>query len=260
MIRKSSSISSLFKEVVVSEQNSEPNSTKKRCYSEEYLKLGFTCIISGGVEKPQCVICSMVLSSESLKPSKLKRHLETNHPACVNMDVEYFRQKERNIKRQRLDFTGDFQPQSTGVIQASFEIAYQIAINKKPHTIGEKLVKPCMLKAVKLILGDVSAKKMQQLFLSDKTIRRRISKMSIDVKEQIINEVKNSPLFSFQLDESTDVASCAQLLVFVRYIHRGDIKEEFLFCHALEEITKADDIMKTVKNFFTTEELLWDKL
>ena len=47
MIRKSISISSLFKEVVVSEQNNEPNSTKKRCYSEEYLKRGFKCIISG---------------------------------------------------------------------------------------------------------------------------------------------------------------------------------------------------------------------
>ena len=35
------SISSLFKEVVASEQNSEPNTTKTRCYSEEYLKLAF---------------------------------------------------------------------------------------------------------------------------------------------------------------------------------------------------------------------------
>ena len=100
-MNRKSSISSLFNEVAVSEGSVGLNSTKKRGYSEEYLKLGFTCLTSGGVEKPQCVICSMVLSAESLKPSKLKRHLETNHPACVNMDVEYFRQKENNIERQR---------------------------------------------------------------------------------------------------------------------------------------------------------------
>ena len=38
--------------------------------------------------------------------------------------------------------------------------------------------------------------------------------MSEDVKEQVINEMKASSLFSSQVDETTDVASCAQLLVF----------------------------------------------
>jgi len=37
--------------------------------------------------------------------------------------------------------------------------------------------------------------------------------------------MKAFPMFSFQVDESIDT-SCAQLLVFVRYIHSGDIKEE----------------------------------
>ena len=42
------------------------------------------------------------------------------------------------------------------------------------------------------------------------------------------------PMFSFQVDESADVTSCAHLLVFMRYIHSGDIKEEFLFCEVLQ--------------------------
>jgi len=37
-------------------------------------------------------------------------------------------------------------------------------------------------------------------------------------------------MFSLQVDESSDVTSCAQLLVIVRYIHSGDIKVEFFFC------------------------------
>ena len=51
---------------------------------------------------------------------------------------------------------------------------------------------------------------MQQVSLSNNTIQRRISKMSMDVKEQVLAETKASPLFSFQLDELTDVSSCSQ--------------------------------------------------
>lgn len=40
--------------------------------------------------KPQCVICSEVLSRESMKPSKLKHHLETKHPGCKDKPMEYF--------------------------------------------------------------------------------------------------------------------------------------------------------------------------
>ena len=51
---------------------------------------------------------------------------------------------------------------------------------------------------------------MQQVSLTNNTIQRCMSKMSMDVKEQVLPEIKASPLFSFQLDESTDVSSCSQ--------------------------------------------------
>ncbi|XP_068203661.1 zinc finger BED domain-containing protein 5-like [Palaemon carinicauda] len=63
-----------------------------------------------------------------------------------------------------------------------------------------------------------------------------------------------------QLDESTDVSSCSQLLVFVRYINSGDIKDEFLFCSALETTTKADDVMEKVSTFFQEEDLQWENV
>ena len=43
------------------------------------------------------------------------------------------------------------------------------------------------------------------------------------------------------MDKTTDVASCAQLLVFVRYLHLGDVEEEFLFCSELGTATKSAD-------------------
>ena len=36
------------------------------------------------IEKSLCVLCYAVLSAESMKPSKFKRHLETKHPEHIN--------------------------------------------------------------------------------------------------------------------------------------------------------------------------------
>ncbi|XP_068215901.1 zinc finger BED domain-containing protein 5-like [Palaemon carinicauda] len=68
------------------------------------------------------------------------------------------------------------------------------------------------------------------------------------------------PYWKPHLDESTDVSSCSQLLVFVRYINSGDIKDEFLFCSALETTTKADDVMEKVSTFFQEEDLQWENV
>ena len=69
--------------------------------------------------------------------------------------------------------------------------------------------------------------------------------------EQVIQEMKSAPLgvFSVQLDESTDVANCSQLLVYVKYIYEGDFKDEFLFCKPLETTTTVRDVFDTVGSF-----------
>ena len=81
--------------------------------------------------------------------------------------------------------------------------------------------------------------------------------MSEDVKEQVMNEMKASPMFSLQVDETINVASCAQVLVFVRYIHLRDVNEEFLFCSEQEATTRSADIMKNIETFFNTAKLQW---
>ena len=84
--------------------------------------------------------------------------------------------------------------------------------------------------------------------------------MSLDVKQQVIEEIKASPLFAFQVDKSTDVVLCSQLVVFVRYIHEYDIKNKFLFCTSLETTTKSKDINEKISTFFDTEGLQWNEL
>ena len=91
--------------------------------------------------------------------------------------------------------------------------------------------------------------------LSNDTIKRRISLISTDVKQQVIAEIR-SPMFAVQLDESTNVASCSQLLVFVRYIHKEDVKEEYLHCNSLETKATAQDVVNSI----STQSLQWEKL
>ena len=97
--------------------------------------------------------------------------------------------------------------------------AFKIVKQKKLHMIGEMLRKHCMMTPVNCNFGESSAKKMQQVSLSNNIIQRRISKMARDVKELVLTEIKTPPLFSFQIDETTAVSSCSQFCVLVRYIN-----------------------------------------
>ncbi|XP_067930750.1 protein FAM200C-like [Watersipora subatra] len=145
------------------------------------------------------------------------------------------------------------------ITEASYALFYRIARDKKPHTIGETLVKPCLLECTKIILGDTAAQKIADLSLSDRTVKSRIDDMSADIKRQVIEKIKSSPMFAIQLDESTDVASILQLTVFARYVHRETIDEEFLFCSPLTETTTAANVMNLISDFFSKEHLDWGK-
>ena len=108
--------------------------------------------------KPQCVLCNAVLSVEAIKPSKLKRRLNTKHPEHVEKNLSFFEGKELTLKRQKPDSKGYFQQQNKALVEASYEDASAIAKQTKPNSIGETLVKPCAVTMVKLILGESAAK------------------------------------------------------------------------------------------------------
>ena len=97
------------------------------------------------------------------------------------------------------------------VLSASFKISQLITKSKKPLTIGENLLKPCLLTAVEKILGAETKKKIQEIPLSNNTVKARIDEMSFDIEEQLLVRIKNSPFFALQCDKTTDVSQCCQL-------------------------------------------------
>lgn len=110
----------------------------KRKYSEDYLKFGFTSIVTNGEVKPQCVICSIVLSNDALKPAKLERHLKSVHPSYTNKSLDYFKGQLVNMNKMKLGPSGTMYATNSKALKISFEISKLIAEEKKPHTIGER--------------------------------------------------------------------------------------------------------------------------
>ena len=80
--------------------------------------------------------------------------------------------------------------------------------------------------------------------LSDNTINPRIKDMANFVENEIFERVRATPSFAIQLDESTDVANLAILLLFVRYVNGESVEEELQFCRSLKERTTGVDIFK----------------
>ena len=77
---------------------------------------------------------------------------------------------------------------------------------------------------VKHVTSDKAVSNLNSVSLSNNTIQRGITEMSTDINEQVITEVWSSKYgFAIQLDETTDVSNCTQLLVFVRYANKDSI-------------------------------------
>ena len=94
------------------------------------------------------------------------------------------------------------------LLLASFKVAYEVTKMKKPHTIVETLIKPCILETVKIIFGAEYARKIQKIPLSNNVIRSRIDDIGADILDQVVSDIKDSPVnISIQLYESISVAN-----------------------------------------------------
>uniref|UniRef100_A0A8C4F846 DUF4371 domain-containing protein n=1 Tax=Dicentrarchus labrax TaxID=13489 RepID=A0A8C4F846_DICLA len=189
-----------------------PAAKKLRRYDEAYLQFRFTVT---AVLRPQFVVCAEVLAKDSMKPCKLKRHLETKHAGIKAKPAEYFK--------------------------------------RKPSAISNRQPFQCIWPK------EYAAAKLGAVPLSNDTVARRISDMSNDIREQLIEFIKKSPYYALQLDESTDIAGQAQLLTYVRYLRDKAIEEDVLFCRPLQSHTTGEAIFNVLDVFIREKGLAWDR-
>ena len=185
-----------------------------------------------------------MLCNAAMKPSLPKRHFERNHPNEINAHESYFQRLADNVKRQRMNKTGQMQKKSADVVAASFEIGLLVTKQKQPHNIAESLSLPGAKILVERVFGEQAVAKLNAVSLSDDTMRRRIEEMSDDIADQILAAIKELKFqFAIQVDESTDITNYCQLLVYVRYAQANIMKTELLMNHEVSITTKGKDIL-----------------
>ncbi|KAL4153622.1 hypothetical protein QTP88_001468 [Uroleucon formosanum] len=91
------------------------------------------------------------------------------------------------------------------------------------------------------------------------SISRRIKDISYDIEETILKDINNSEMFSIQVDESTDVAQLAVLLVIARYIKQNESEEGLLLCHPLTGRTTGADIFHAIDSYFAEKKIKWSQ-
>lgn len=92
-------------------------------------------------------ICLKTLSNESMKPAKLKRHLNTVHEKLADSPLTYFEAQLKAYNKQKAPI--EQVSKATKCAQlASYKVAHRVVQCKKSNTIAEKLVLPAAINMV----------------------------------------------------------------------------------------------------------------
>ncbi|KOC62786.1 SCAN domain-containing protein 3, partial [Habropoda laboriosa] len=230
----------------------------ERKYNEDYIRYGFSCCDKETPPKPECIICGEMLSNEAMVPSKLLRHLNSNHRSYAKKDKSFFLRQLDQRRKQRQSLLSSVTV-SDKALEASYHVARLIARQKKPHTIGETLVKPACIEIVKSMLGPREVNEVKKVPLSADTVKKRINDMLSDILGILIAKLKTAQKFALQIDEPTDIKNRAQLIAIVRFVDEGTItiKEHYLFCNELPERTTDGKISRVTDDFFKTYDIPW---
>ena len=95
------------------------------------------------------------------------------------------------MKRQRIHSnSSDFMCTLKQAILAFCSVSWHNAGLRKPHPIGEILIKPSAIDTVCLMYGNNVAKKLDIVQWSNNTVGRRIASISTNVKKQLLSSIR----------------------------------------------------------------------
>ena len=126
-----------------------------------------------------------------IRPSLLKRHLESNQTKTKSPDQSYFERLGENVTGQRLDRKGHIYQKKVGIVKASYKASLLVAQNVKAFANAELVVLPAAKILVRNLVEEPMAK-LDSLPFSNDTIKRHIQEMFDDSAEQATGGVEAS--------------------------------------------------------------------
>ena len=96
---------------------------KTRKYDEAYW---LHCDYGGRRGRPVCLLCLKMLTADSMKPNKLRRHLKTLHLNHADKPLAFFQRKRAEYCQQSSGFVNATSVNQRALL-ASYKMAYQIA-------------------------------------------------------------------------------------------------------------------------------------
>ncbi|CAK6438343.1 unnamed protein product [Pipistrellus nathusii] len=216
---------------------------------------------------PTCLICQETLAHN--KKSNVERHFTTKHVSfSVNYPVGEARKKaveELRKSQEKPPSVFSYRMQSSNNVNiASFVVSQEIAKRGKPYTDGE-YIKSCFIKASEELFRDFKNKadilrKIKELPLSAKTVKDRTVKMSSNITDQQVEDLKLASALSIAVDKSCHINDTAQVSLFVRFISPTGPKEELLGLLPLKGQTRGEDIANAVIECIEKHHIPIDKI
>uniref|UniRef100_A0A8C4X7H4 HAT C-terminal dimerisation domain-containing protein n=1 Tax=Erpetoichthys calabaricus TaxID=27687 RepID=A0A8C4X7H4_ERPCA len=216
---------------------------------------------------PTCLICQEKLAHN--KKSNLERHFTTKHASFGSKypagDARKKAVEELQKSQQKSSSVFNYWVQSSNNVNiASFIVSQEIAKRGKPYTDGE-YIKSCFINASEELFRDFKNKaeilnKIKELPLSAKTVKDRTVKMSSNITNQQIEDLKLVSALSIAVDESCDINDTAQVSLFVRFISSTGPKEELLGLLPLKGQTRGEDIANAVIECMEKHHIPLDKI
>ncbi|XP_076343055.1 general transcription factor II-I repeat domain-containing protein 2-like isoform X1 [Tachypleus tridentatus] len=155
-------------------------------------------------------------------------------------------------------FTSKF-AENESVTRTSYKIVHRMAERGKPFTDG-KFIKECMMEAANELCPE-KANFFESISLSATSVVRRAEELGENIALQIRQKARNSQWYSLALDESTDLSSASQLLVFIRGVNLDfQITEELASVCSTHGRTSGEDIFMEVHKTLQDYNLQWNQL
>lgn len=151
---------------------------------------------------------------------RMKLHFESFHKQIVEGFTDAQKKELWLIQKRTIDAKHQLKKKNIplhNVEIASCRVAYQIAKKSKPFVDGD-FVKNCAIEMLNALDMSEAAEAIKKIPLSRQTISRRVDQIAGLLSDNLVNKIHHAKFLSLAVDESTDVSSTAQLLIFIRGI------------------------------------------